>query len=285
MTPWIHVELYSKEGKAYREDIAVKKQDGIKILLKGPCDLEALDSYLTGGNVTKEFNYVNDKGFITTGQNHSMNIWQSGHMSQTQIAEMLQEVPFITMGDFDTALFEREYEVICYSLLTDCHAGLYRNKKNGGYISFGSRNYDLTDAQNWQGYIKGSIVNHLYPFTEEVLRKFSEAWEYVGATKTEDLERNLEYMYSHVKGQPLFILMLGSEMECEGNDEAFAGHAAFHREVNAMAREFAEGKENVRLVEATKYIRSQSDYADCIDHYSRNVYYEMAQELNKYIQK
>lgn len=282
-TPWIHVEMRSKEGKAYREDIALKEDDRIKILLKGPCDLGAIDSYLTSGNVTKEFNYVNDKGFITTGQNHSMHIWESAHMSREQITEMLQNVPFITLGDFDTSLFEREYGVICYSLLTDCHAGLYRNKKSGGYISFGSRNFDLTDPANWQGYIEGSIVNHLYPFTEDILRKFSEEWEYVGATKVEALERNLEYMYNHIKGEPLFVLMLGSELEYEGENAAFAGHASFHRDVNDMARRFAKGRDRVKLIEATKYIRTQSDYVDCIDHYSRNVYYEMAQELNGYI--
>lgn len=282
-TPWIHVEMRSKEGKIYREDIAVKKDDRIKILLKGPCDLGAIDNYLTCGNVTKEFNYVNDKGFITTGQNHSMHIWESTHMSREQITEMLQNVPFITLGDFDTSLFEREYGIICYSLLTDCHAGLYRNKKNGGYISFGSRNFDLTDPVNWQGYIEGSIVNHLYPFTENVLHKFSEEWEYVSVTKVEDLERNLEYMYNNVTGQPLFVLMLGSELEYEGDNAAFAGHASFHRDVNIMARKFAEGKDRVKLIEATNYIRTQSDYVDCIDHYSRNVYFEMAQELNGYI--
>lgn len=278
-TPWIHVSFAQTDSAVDTMGKAAGKQNKIKILLKGPCDMSTLESYLSGGDITTEFNYVNDQGFITTGQNHSMHIWQSAMLSKEKIEDIIAEVPFIVSGDFETSIFKDEYHVICYSLLPDCHAGLYRNKNTGAYISFGSRNFDLTAIENAQGYIDGSIVNHAFPFTGEIIAKFVQNWEFVGVTSGEDLIRNLDYMYTHVSGSPLFILLLGSEIEYEGINEEFANHAEHHREVNALVKSYARSKDRIRIIEMTDYIHSQEDYDDSINHFSRNVYYQLATAL------
>ncbi|MCM1534380.1 MAG: HAD-IIIC family phosphatase [Clostridium sp.] len=252
------------------------KDSRVKILLKGPCDMSAIETYLAGGKITTEFNYVNAEGFITTGQNHSMHLWESAHCSEEELSDMLKEVPFLTHGDFETLLFQNKYHIICYSLLPDCHAGLYRNKKTGQYISFGSVNFDLTDERNMAGYIDGTIVNHAFPFTEEIIREFSKKWEFVGTTSGEDLLRNLEYMYYHAPGEPKFVLLLGSETEYEGENAEFANHAERHKAINALVKEFAADKPRMKWIAATDFIHSQEDYEDCINHFSRNVYYQLA---------
>ncbi len=268
--PWI------SEGGEVKSTEKLSCDNRVKILLKGPCDMSAIESYLIGGKITTEFNYVNSKGFITTGQNHSMHIWESANCREAEINDMLVEAPFLTHGDFETLLFQREYHIICYSLLPDCHTGLYRNKKTGLYAGFGSVNFDLTDIRNMSGYIDGSIVNHGFPFTEEIIRDFSEKWEFVGTTPGGELIRNLKYMYENVPGEPVFILLLGSEMEYEGENAEFADHAGRHKEINALVKEFAEGKKRIRLLNMTDFIKSQRDYEDCINHFSRNVYYNLA---------
>lgn len=286
-TPWIHFAMEEPPKEDLKAGMAGSTPDAaenkIQILFKGPCDLSAIESYLSGGNIVTEFNYVNDRGFITTGQNHSMHIWESAVFSKEQMDEILAEVPFLTAGDFQTSLFQKEYHIICYSLLPDCHAGLYRNKRTGAYISFGSRNFDLTAPKNRKGYIDGTIVNHFFPFTEEILENFSKNWEFVGATSEEDLLRNLEYMYTHVPGKPIFLLFLGSEIEYEGVNEEFAHHAEVHKRINALVKEFAADKERIKIIEMTKFIHSQNDYEDCINHFSRNVYYDLATEVCSYI--
>lgn len=282
-TPWIQVD-YVQDTAADGGD--QEKRDGsnqIKVLLKGPCDMSTIESYLSGGDLTTEFNYVNEQGFITTGQNHSMHIWQSAVLSQERLADMIADVPFIIPGDFETSIFSREYHVVCYSLLPDCHTGLYRNRKTGDYISFGSKNFDLTDPRNTRGYIDGDIVNHAFPFTEEIIASFSRNWEFVGVTVGSDLIRNLDYMYTHVLGSPMFILLLGSEIEYQGKNEEFADHAEHHKEINAMVKAYAEDKDRIRIIEMTDYIHSQDDYADSINHFSRNVYYQLATTLCTYI--
>ncbi|MCM1326546.1 MAG: glycosyltransferase [Bacteroidales bacterium] len=270
--PWI--------SEAEWEDSIEKSEDTkdsrIKILLKGPCDMSAIETYLAGGKITTEFNYVNAEGFITTGQNHSMHLWESAHCSEEELSDMLREVPFLTHGDFETLLFQNKYHIICYSLLPDCHAGLYRNKKTGRYISFGSVNFDLTDERNMAGYIDGTIVNHAFPFTEEIIREFSKKWEFVGTTSGEDLLRNLEYMYYHAPGEPKFVLLLGSETEYEGENAEFANHAERHKAINALVKDFAADKPRMKWIAATDFIHSQEDYEDCINHFSRDVYYHLA---------
>lgn len=279
-SPWIN---QGKQLSSNKKSSIDRQENKIKVLLKGPCDMSAIENYLIGGNITTEFNFVNDRGFITTGQNHSMHIWQGAVYSKQQIQNILNDVPFVTSEDFKTSLFSDEYHVICYSLLPDCHAGLYRNKQTGAFISFGSRNFDLTDLRNMQGYMDGSIVNHAYPFTKEIIRKFAQHWEFVGTTDGMDLLRNLDYMYENVPGNPLFILMLGSEIEYEGENPEFANHAEKHREINELVRCFAEERERIRIVDVTKFIHSQDDYEDCINHYSRKVYYNLATEVVKFI--
>lgn len=270
LVPWI-------EECVETEDIAETTRDNrVKILLKGPCDMSVIESYLIGGKLTTEFNYVNSQGFITAGQNHSMHIWESANCSETEIKKMLDEVPFITYGDFETLLFRKEYHIICYSLLPDCHAGLYRNKKTGFCISFGSVNFDLTDEKNWQGYIDGSIVNHAFPFSEEIIRDFSQKWEFLGTTPKDTIIRNLEYMYANTPGKPVFVLLLGSEIEYEGDNPEFADHAKRHREINEKVKEFATDKKRIKLINMTDFINSQEDYEDSINHFSRNVYYNLA---------
>lgn len=46
-----------------------------------------------------------------------------------------------------------------------------------------------------------------------------------------------------------------------------------------MVRAYAGNRDRIRLIEMTDYIHSQEDYADSINHFSRNVYYQLATAL------
>ncbi len=289
-TPWIKED----QGAEISEDRL--RNNRVRVLLKGPCDMSAIEPYLAGGNITTEFNYINEQGFATTGQNHTMHIYESEELSKEEIDAIVSEVPFIIEGDFETKLFTEEYHVICLSLLQDLSAGLYENKETGEYISFSSRNFDLTSPEFKDRFISGEIQGHEFPFTEEIIDSFSEKWEFVGATPFELLLRNLDYIYDNVKGEPIIILLLGSEIDYEGNNEGsagrpfkkgaeeeFAGLCDVYREINPVIKAFAEDHERMRVIDPTEYIHSQADFEDCINHFSRNVYYEIAGRICDYI--
>ena len=105
----------------------------------------------------------------------------------------------------------------------------------------------------------------------------------MGNTPLDLLFRNLDYIYDNVKGKPIIILLLGSEVEYQGDNEEFAGLADVYKEMNPIIQEFVDDHERMRAINITDYIYSQEDYADCINHFSRNVYYKIAGEICKYI--
>ncbi|MCR5421881.1 MAG: glycosyltransferase [Lachnospiraceae bacterium] len=280
--PWIR--------EASSDEIAADKvkDNRVRILLKGPCDMSAIEPYLAGASITTEFNYVNDGGFVTAGQNHTMHIRESRELSEKELKDIVEDVPFITEGDFKTKLFSREYHVICFSLLQDLSSGLYRNKETGHYISFSSRNYDLTSDRFTASFINKEIQGHGFDFTGDIIRRFADKWEFLGNTPLDSLLSNLDYIYENVPGKPLIILFLGSEVDYEDEDgsrsqEEFRGNTDIYREINPVIKAFAEDHERIRIIDPAEFIHSPDDYADCINHYSRNVYYEIAGRVAEYI--
>lgn len=277
MPEWIH----ESNEEAVTQDRLLNNR--VRVLLKGPCDMSAIEPYLAGANITTEFNYINEYGFVTTGQNHTRHIIESAELSDSEISEMLKEAPFIIKGDFETKLFTNRYHVICLSLLQDLAAGLYRNKQTGNYISFSSINYDLTNPKNKMRFINKEIQGHNFDFTDEIISDFSDKWEFVGNTPFEMLLEDLDYIYENVPGKPLIILLLGSEVDCEHNTEEFAGMCEIYKEINPVIKAFAEDHERIKVIDPTEFIHSQADFEDCINHYSRNIYYEIAGRICEYI--
>ncbi len=269
------------DGKQAFEDKSMERR--VRVLLKGPCDLSSVEPYLTGGNVTTEFHYVDDSGVIVAGQNHTMHIWEWGHMGKDGIKELVKDLPFLPASNFETKLFDEKYHVICISLLSDLASGLYRNKKTGEYIAFSNRNSDMTDPANFDGFISGRIPGHGFSFTREILEKFSEEWEFVGHTPLDMLMRNLDYIYDNVPGHPIIILILGSEKDYEGENPEFDGLGDIYRDYNPVLTAFAEDHDRMRVINVTDFINSQEDFGDCINHFSRNVYYKIAGEICRYI--
>ena len=145
--------------------------------------------------------------------------------------------------------------MICFSLLQDLSAGLYRNKKTGAYISFSSKNYDLTDPTFAEGFINKEIQGHDFSFTKEVIDDFRKSWEFVGNTPLEMLLDNLEFIYEYVPGKPLIILLLGSEVDYvrgahdkESDTEEFSGLEEVYRAINPIIEEFALDHDRIKTI-------------------------------------
>ncbi|MCR5418320.1 MAG: HAD-IIIC family phosphatase [Lachnospiraceae bacterium] len=256
-----------------------EKSRRVRLLLKGPCDMDAIYPYLAGANITTEFNFVNAKGFVTTGQNHSEHIRESMTLSDKEIEEIGKSAPFILPEDFETKILKDSYHVICYSLQQDFTAGMYENKKNGCRISFGGFRWDLTDEKNRKRYIDGEIQNHGFTFTDEIIDRFADEWDFIGGNSVDRVIDNLDLIYKNVPGKPLIILLLGSTVPYEGYDEGTEGLLEMYRNANPVIREFAERHDRVKVIDPSAYIHSNNDYRDNINHFSRNVYYEIAGEI------
>ena len=284
---WISLKEEESTAAAAKADENVKAAAGRKrLLLKGPCDLSAMEDFIAAGlgsswDIKNEFNYVNSLGHITAGQNHLIHIFESQEMTAEQLRAELSGLPFLSMGDFETDMFTGAYDTIVLSLLPSAHAGVYQNRESGFLISFGSRNFDLTKEENWQGLMDGSIVNHNVSFSLEILKCFQEKWEMLPekGMPMDMFMESLEYVYEKLREKSRLILLLGSELECIDGSREFAGHGSVHREMNRLAEDFVRDRRGICCIKASDYISSQEDFTDSTNHYSRAVYYKLSQAV------
>ena len=247
------------------------------ILFKGPCDLETIVPLMENmGKIKTEFNYIGVKDTTVAGFNHSAHIMESLTLTKTDIQEIIKDAPFMDLGDFKTSLFSNHYDIVFYSLLPDAHQGVYENKKTGWKISYNSLNYSLTDPAMWGKYITGDYEN-TYPFTKDILQNFSEKYQFIGGLSTDEILQNLQSIRDRLSEDTLLVLMLGSEIESDINNEEFENSAPRNIEVNKAVETLFKKQNNVAIINMTDFITSQDCFNGCTNHFSKKVYFEIAQ--------
>lgn len=260
----------------------------LHVLLKGPCDLEVMASYLEGGNVSidKEFNFIDHNGNQADYFNHSINILNG---KDNLINKWCKKYSFLSTEGFETKLFSGNYDVICISPLMDATLAVYEDQYHNE-LAFGLYSKPLTDNKYHQQYINKQIMTARSCFKEEELTEFSKMFRVVDYTP-EMVVANLERMIENITLQnnsTLFVILLLGELEYKSSNpfysESFINKHLIHRKINNQIRKKFANNKSVYLLDVNKYIKSQSDYFDNINHYSKYVYYEMAQEFAKFIE-
>lgn len=258
---------------------AVKGKIAAKILMKGPCDLEQMFSFIQqNDNIVTEFTYVGRNGITVEGYNHSGQAVTAVRSNNKRKEEIIKEISFFDDNMFTTRMLDQDIDVIVYSLLSDGNLGLYKRKKTGEQIALCEKLYDLTNPANWRLYIERKIFTSNISFTEENLKQFSNLYEYVQNDGSITVE-NLNTLYSHAISKK-WIIMLGAEREYPGKVKPnYENRHMFHQRLNALVRDWATDKENVILLSLDKYILDDSDFADSINHLSKKAYYRLAEDL------
>lgn len=284
------IKLDSNTDKKIESDVPETKPSAkVSVLFKGPCDLSTAVSYIKRKNKhiesVCEFNYVDDNGVSITAFNNTTHIVQYQELDKVAIDDILEDVPFYGREAFRTRIFENNWDFIFLSLLPDEHEGIYRHRKTGINICFSSANFDITDKHNWEDLMKNKIPNHGFRFTPEILEDFQNKFEFQGYMQPDDIVRNLSLIRQNLDKDTILVLMLGSEIECDNNTTEFTGHATNNIHVNREIRETFSSSENVIIINYTDYITSSDCYVDSINHFSRQVYHDVAEEVIRIINK
>ncbi len=283
---WIR-ETESIHGKADEKQDAKQDKKKLRILLKGPCDIDGITPYLSscGFQVDLETNFVDDRGVIVAGSNNTIHWYELYNEDREKLKKAIEQAPFLCAADFATFMLQDDYDAIIYSTLTDGHGGVYCNRENGVKISFSGCNYDLTDPGSREQFISGEFVNHNFPFTKEILEDFAEHYEFLGSADPEEVARDLCWLRERLPRKTKLILLLGSEIEAEENKEEFADHAPIYRRLNTAIRRRLEGKEGVELISITDFISGQDCFEGATNHFSRSVYQRIAEEVERILLK
>ena len=251
------------------------------VLVKGPCDLFQIYPYIANTELfDTEFSHQVPEGFSVESTSHTTHVVEALRLTSEQKNRVTGEVPFAHADMYCENIYKNDYRVVFLSILTDCNLGVYRRKETGERIAFAEYIHPLTDSTNWPGLISGEYPTSNFPFTEEILRNFSEKYEYLGRNTSEQIIENLTYIRSSLPQTCILTIMLGGELYYEKNTfEAYMDRHIVHKEVNSAIRAWAEGQHNVKLMDVNKYLVDQSSFYDHFNHYIKPIYYALAQDM------
>ena len=255
--------------------------DNVKTLIKGPCDLELVFSFIEESkNIIKEFVYVGRNGVSIESGGHTHHIIQHLTLDEQTKNKLINELPFGDKNMFQTSMFNQDIGVVYLSMFTDPNLGLYKEKKSGAIVAFGEWTNDLTDKTVWNDFVEQKIFTANCKFTIESLEFIKENYDFIGRISPEETVKNLDFIHSHIAPSAKLILNLGSEIEYVNNSqEAYSNRHIYHKTVNDLIKEWAREKRNVYLIEVTNYINSQDDYTNNINHFAKSVYHKIAQRI------
>ena len=251
------------------------------VLIKGPCDLFQIYPYIANTELfDTEFTYTTDTGLTVESTGHTTHIVEALRLTEAEKQRVLAEVPFTDAGMYCDNIYRHGYKVAVISILADCNLGVYRRKETGERFAIMEYIHPLTDPASWEGILTGKYPHAGFNFTEEILRDFSEKYEFLGRNTPEQILENLQFIRENLPSDCVLAVMLGGELYYEKNTfEAYMDRHLVHREVNKAIRAWAEGKENIYLMDVNRYLKDQSSFYDHFNHYIKPVYYALAEEL------
>lgn len=251
------------------------------VLVKGPCDLFQIYPYIANTELfDTEFTHTTENGLVIESTGHTTHIVESLRLSQTQKQMVVDEVPFAHLDMYCDNIYHRDYKIVFLSILADCNLGVYRRKGTGEQLAFLEYIHPITDPSSWPGLISGKYPTSNFQFTEEILKNFSEKYEFVGRNTPEQIVSNLDFIRKHLPKDCVLAIMLGGELYYEKNSfEAYMDRHLVHKRVNDAVRNWACGMDNVRLIDVNKYLTDQSCFYDHFNHYIKPVYYSLAAEM------
>ena len=274
---WIN----QNNGVQSAEKMKIRKIEQHQVLIKGPCDLFQIFPYIADTEMfDTEFTYALNDGLTIESTGHTTHIVESHRLSPEQKNIVINEVPFTDIGMYSDALFTKGYKVAIISILADANLGVYRRKETGERIAVMEYIHPLTDESSWDGIVSGEYPHTGFNFNQQILKDFSEKYEFVGRNSAQTTLENLKYIREHLADECMLVVMLSGELYYEKNTfEAYMDRHIVHKEMNELIREWAEEIPNVRLIDVNKYLVDQSSFYDHFNHYIKPVYYKIAGEI------
>lgn len=275
---WINQSSYSDASNKKKKE----KLDG-KILIKGPCDMEQMFSFIEPTpNIITEFTYVNAKGVSIEQQNHTTQILNILKLSDAE-KQRMTSLPFCDAKMYDSVIFDPDISIVMLSLFNDPHLGVYREKATGNLMAFGEYLVDLTDEAQWDAIIHRRVFTARHSFTVDELQEFKMDFEYQGRLAPEEVLENLKRIFARLNQDAVLILCLGSEMSIES--DAYLGHESYldrheyHQKLNRLVKSWANENDRVLYIDVNDYVKSRDDFLDTINHMKKPIYYQMSQKF------
>lgn len=280
---WINQDVKSEN----KNNIEIKNAKEHQVLIKGPCDLFPIFPFIGKSDwIDTEFTYVLPNGSTVESTGHTTHIVEAHRLSDAQKKSIVNELPFMDIGAYCDNIYKLPYKVVVLSLLQDCNLGVYKRRKSGERFAFIEYTSDMTNPVNYDKLINKKCNTGGFDFTREFLDDFRDKYEFVGRNNPSDILDNLKYIRSNLNKDCALVLMLGTEIPYDmGDNPAYTDRHIFHKELNDLVRKWAETQPMVELIDVNDYVKSPSDFYDHINHYTKPVYYNIAEDIVNLINK
>lgn len=262
-----------------------KQQFGKKVVFKGACDLSQMCEYLSSNSIVEEFSFISkERKIFIEHHNHSLNYLNWRNLNQHCKNSLIDDLVFNDSEMFKTSMYDDGVEMVILSTMIEPHMGIYCNKKNGFKIAFGEAAHPLTEKSEWNLYKNSVLPQGSRYFTDEWFDKFVHEYEFCGSLTVDEIISNVYKTLDILRPDVKICYVLGPEMRYEKeSNPSYFGREKVYAEVNNRLRELSKINPRVLLIDVNKWIHSQSDFTNNINHWQRRIYYKMAEEVNSYL--
>jgi FkbH-like protein len=248
-----------------------------KVLLKGACDLVAVNDFL-GGSLDTEFNVITAAG-LPEHRDHTEILRRSRPEVVAEYGSIIDQLPFLDRSSYDTKVFKSsDYGFLVLSSLTDYTQGIYRLRGTDFLVPFGVYDRDITDPEIWERHPERIAWLRLEP---SFLEWFAEKFEFMGPLSIEAFKENIRWLAGAIPRGAHLILVNGPEVPVDIPTEE-SRHLR-HREMNQALDEVVTELSNTAILDVRKFITSQDDLTNALMHYRRRVYLRMAEALRELV--
>ena len=255
----------TNESEAINEHTA-----SVDVLLLGGCDLEQTAYYLsqTDLNFQSRFNHFLDGRFDVHPESTEL-IRQSMELTNEQKQHLISQCLFYDGDIFENDLFKGKHDYIFYSPVIDLSLGRYHEKHTGLTVVYG--NCDCPES-----------LGHSY-MSEEEYKAFRDQFDFDGRISPERFLENLCWIRDNLPNDTKITIINFSEINIPHPQEP--ERYLVHKAYNAVIDEFVKLYKNVDLIDIRKIVTKEEDHTDNIRHYSREIYYKIAQQILKTIEE
>lgn len=282
--PWVNEK---NKGNIKKIDINYSRNQSFKLLLRGECDLKQVFQYIkSNAMVDTEFYYVSedeDNKGASIFNLHSEFLKQNIYYDDQKKRRLIESLFFYDKNSFYTKVFNEEYDIIFYSLVSDYRQGMYLNKSNGDIVMVGDYLTPMKKGTSWERAREAWNLNSKY-FTKDFYEEFINDYDFIGPITSERLISNLRFLRNKIKKDTLLVLINGVELkdvEFKGQNER--DRQTRHRDINRSIEKFCHKSKNTLLMDINKYVVKKDDINCDLMHYRRIIYYLIAQKISEII--
>ncbi|RKM54431.1 HAD-IIIC family phosphatase [Butyrivibrio sp. X503] len=240
--------------------------DESKILMIGGCDLEGMKYYIADSGIRTEFSTVEDG--VPYKRSYTNLLLGNSTFTEEMKGDLCEKIPFLNYKiSFSSEIYGGKYPTIVWSLVDDYICCVYKYKENPSIeVSIG----DYYDDKN------NDTLNQRYG--KDKLKWFYENFEFVGLKDKKQFYDDLVKIISNIGENIRIVLVNGTDLDV--SDWIGEDRVRRNIEMNNVIDEVVRLFPNVKLLDMRKIVKRVEDLPKKDNrHFSRQVYYKMAQEL------